>query len=136
MKTTKVLVSIILILHLSACTAFRPAVLPGNYTPKEIQEQDRRVVKVGSTVKVYLNCGSVITGEVVEIFSGGVVIGKIGNYGYKEFSLNESEISSFEVEGVAGALGMLRGATLIAGALVGTVIVLIWTHLPDNNYEN
>ncbi len=125
MQKSVVWISLFLLLHITGCTAYRPAEIPGNYSPAETQEQENRELLVGDSVRVTLIEGDILTGNIKNISSQEIIIGKTGNFGYEEIAVSLPDISTVEVEGVAGPLGLLRGSALIAGVLVGTVFVLI-----------
>ena len=85
-----------LLTFLSGCSSTRHAVLPNSESTAN-GNSDLVVVEPNSKVRVTLVNGETVSGKVVRVSEGEVVLND-GNYGYAEQVISASEIASIEEE--------------------------------------
>lgn len=111
---------ILLLLVSAGCAGPRRAVLPpGGDEPDQVPA-GHRVLRTGDFVRLETKSGSVELGEVKEVTQGHVVLGRVGNFGYVEHSIQADEIMTIELNG-----GETAGSATkkIGGILALTVVV-------------
>ncbi len=104
-----------LVLFVSGCAGYRPAVLPGSRPPDEIGGSETAVT-VGSQVKLVNSSGVVVSGKVLRISEDFLVLELSGKNGVSEYQVELDQISSLEVK---------EGSSVFPILLVGAVLVVV-----------
>ena len=78
------------------CTTTSAVVLPGVSGSAAAGAEAPRPARVGDEVLVIATSGAEYRGHVVRVSSESVVVGRDGNFGYKEYEIEAGEIASVE----------------------------------------
>jgi hypothetical protein len=107
---------------LVGCSTTRQAHLPGDLPPDREDAAGLRVVAKGQAVTVWLKSGEKVNGEVLEADPHRLVLGRPGNYGYREDIYPAAEIARIEASYATGFGNAVGG---VVGAVVLTFMALI-----------
>ncbi len=118
---TKMLSPLLLALLATGCSAYKPAVLPAAEVVRPGADTQPEV-KRGSSVRIGLTSGQLLSGKVARVEEDALFLEKIGNYGYEEQKVLYSEVDSIEV-----GIATQRGNAIIISLVVATsVTVALW----------
>jgi len=93
----KLLSIALLVFFVSSCTSTRVSKLPDLGSSSGVPQEDAHVLGVGDTAIVYTTSGGIIRGEVVEVSSEFVMLGRIWNYGHEESRIESDGIDRIEL---------------------------------------
>ncbi|MCA9233297.1 MAG: hypothetical protein KDA57_21815 [Planctomycetales bacterium] len=115
---------VVAVFSVTGCSGYRTGVLPNS----EIHASEKSAaVQVGQRARITLVSGRVVEGQVQRVSSEEIVVGKVGNYGFEEYSVAADEISVLEVEGGSSGDKAIGMAGLIVVAGIGLLLVAVST---------
>lgn len=108
---------------LTGCSATKQVHLPGEIVVPSENQKEVLLVQVGEAVTLFLKSGDVVKGEVIEVDLKKVVLGKPGNYGYREETYYSVEIERIEA-GRSTGVGRFGGGVVV-GATLAFILLAI-----------
>lgn len=116
-RLVKVIWAFSLVIFISGCASYRTASFPAATPGGAASRPDEIVISENANVRLTLNNGQAMSGEVVRISQDEIVLGKVGNYGFAETVIKASDIKTIEVESSSGdqetAMYVLMGVTAL-----------------------
>lgn len=115
----------LLLLVFAGCSVPRGAVLPPvDDDPSRVPE-GYRVLRTGDYVRIETKSHDEVLGEVKEVTQDHVVVGRAGNYGYVEKSIQADDILIIELNGGRSAGDEARTVTaiLLVPILLGVMML-------------
>jgi len=108
---------------LTGCSTTRQVHLPGEIVVPSENQKEVLLVQVGEYVTLFLKSGDVVKGEVIDVDLKKVVLGKPGNYGYREETYYSVEIERIEA-GRSTGVGRFGGGVVV-GATLAYILLAI-----------
>lgn len=112
-----------MLILLTGCSTTKQVHLPGELVVPDEGQREVLMVQVGETVRVFLKSGNEARGEVLEMDLERVVLGKPGNYGYREETYYAIEIDRIEA-GRSTGVGRFGGGIMV-GATLAFILLAI-----------
>lgn len=122
LKRIKATALLALILQ-AGCSTTQQVHLPGEVVVPDEGQKEIHLVQVGETVTLFLKSGDKVRGEVIEVDLEKVVLGRPGNYGYREETYYAVELDRIEA---GRSTGVARfGGGMVVGATVAFILLAI-----------
>ena len=120
------------LLLLAGCSGMIPYTLPGDIEHPPEGESEIRLVKMSMNAVVTLKSGEVVKGEVLDVTTEMIILGKHSNYGYQENTYLAADIERIESEKPPSAGQIILGTVAFIGSLFA--IVVVWFMLDPPNF--
>lgn len=125
---------LLLLLVSAGCAGPHRAVLPPIGDEPDQVPEGHRVLRTGDYVRIETKSRRVVLGEVKEATPSYVLLGRVGNFGYAEESVQADEILNIELDGgeTAGSATLKIGGILVLTAVVFVLSFLFFGNLGAN----
>jgi hypothetical protein len=124
--TTRFVLAGLVAAQIGGCASYKQGAFP-TFDQESGAKEETVEIRVGSEVEIVMITGEKTSGEVVRISENELVVGRAGNYGFEENTIDRQDIVRVEVRketGVATVAATTVGVLVIAFVALGVLFGL------------